>query len=58
MERPRELTFERDPPPIEWHLTGDPDKFDIITVKNNLNPLQATLAISRQMFYVACGRAP
>ncbi len=32
MERPRELTFERDPPSIEWHITGDPNKFDILTV--------------------------
>ena len=32
MEGPRELTFEKDPPAIEWHITGDPDKFDILTV--------------------------
>ncbi|CAB4027132.1 son of sevenless homolog 1-like [Paramuricea clavata] len=41
MERPRELTFEKDPPAIEWHATGDPDKFDILT----LHPIE----IARQL---------
>ncbi|XP_031567931.1 son of sevenless homolog 1-like isoform X2 [Actinia tenebrosa] len=27
-----EITFEKDPPPIEWHLSRDIDKFDILTL--------------------------
>lgn len=33
-----EITFEKDPPPIEWHLArdNDMDKFDILTVMTRL----------------------
>ena len=29
-----EITFEKDPPVVEWYLTKDFEKFDILTVRN------------------------
>ena len=30
----REITFDQDPPPLEWHIARTPDEFDLLTVSN------------------------
>ena len=37
----RQITFERQPPPIEWHMTQNPEEFDLMT----LHPIE----IARQV---------
>ncbi|KAK8778665.1 hypothetical protein V5799_019991 [Amblyomma americanum] len=41
LDEPREITFEKSPPHIEWYLCSAPDKFDILT----LHPIE----IARQL---------
>ena len=28
----REITFDQDPPPLEWHIARTPDEFDLLSV--------------------------
>ena len=32
----REITFDQDPPPLEWHIARTPDEFDLMSVSDLL----------------------
>lgn len=45
---PPEITFEKEPPPIEWHLAAcnDMDMFNILTVRESQNAGQFEVTLS------------